>query len=95
MIPGITSANHRLNRLGPEQKRGRGKGEGGRRRFILVRVFECKYSPIEVAQWLEDLADAVFKNVKNVAQVKSNRRLAIDLEIQAGLGRFFAAKFRK
>ena len=41
-----------------------------------------KYSPIEVAQWLEDLAAA--------AKSSSN----IDVAIEAGLGRFFAAKFR-
>ena len=45
-----------------------------------------KYSPVEVAQWLEDLAGAV-KPVKS-------RRVDIDVAIQAGLGRFFAAKFR-
>ena len=44
-----------------------------------------KYSPIEVAQWLEDLA--VVKPLKD-------RRLDIDVAIQSGLGRFFAAKFR-
>jgi hypothetical protein len=41
-----------------------------------------KYSPIEVAQWLEDLAAR--------ASGSSN----LDVRIQAGLGRFFAAKFR-
>jgi hypothetical protein len=45
-----------------------------------------KYSPIEVAQWLEDLA-ATAKPVRD-------RRIDIDVAIQAGLGRFFAAKFR-
>ena len=45
-----------------------------------------KYSPIEVAQWLEDLAGA--------AQPVKARRVDIDVAIQAGLGRFFAAKFR-
>jgi hypothetical protein len=45
-----------------------------------------KYSPIEVAQWLEDLA-AVVKPVKD-------RRTGIDIAIEAGLGQFFAAKFR-
>jgi hypothetical protein len=45
-----------------------------------------KYSPIEVAQWLEDLAGAA-KPVKD-------RRVDIDVAIQAGLGWFFAAKFR-
>jgi len=47
-----------------------------------------KYSPIEVAQWLEDLADAA-----QPAAVH-DRRAQIDIAIQAGLGRFFAAKFR-
>jgi len=45
-----------------------------------------KYSPIEVAQWLEDLAAA--------AQPGSIRRFEIDVAILSGLGRFFAAKFR-
>ena len=47
-----------------------------------------KYSPIEVAQWLEDLSAAAEQH-----PVK-NRRAAIDVAIQVGLGRFFAAKFR-
>ena len=45
-----------------------------------------KYSPIEVAQWLEDLAGR--------AQPVKVRRVEIDVAIQAGLGQFFAAKFR-
>jgi hypothetical protein len=45
-----------------------------------------KYSPVEVAQWLEDLALA--------AQPVKDRRASIDIAIQSGLGRFFAAKFR-
>ncbi|HTB16273.1 MAG TPA: hypothetical protein VK752_32115 [Bryobacteraceae bacterium] len=45
-----------------------------------------KYSPIEVAQWLEDLAA--------VAQPVKARRVDIDVAIQSGLGKFFAAKFR-
>ena len=45
-----------------------------------------KYSPIEVAQWLEDLA--------GVEQPQKVRRVDIDVAIQSGLGRFFAAKFR-
>jgi len=45
-----------------------------------------KYSPIEVAQWLEDLAGA--------AHPANARRVDIDIAIQAGLGKFFAAKFR-
>src|SRR5215471_18159090 len=59
-----------------------------------------KYSPIEVAQWLEEhaatatreLADA--KSRVKAADRVDFRRFAIDVEIQAGLGRFFAARFR-
>jgi hypothetical protein len=59
-----------------------------------------KYSPIEVAQWIEDYAQQASEQL---AQAESRvmgrnrpeyRRLAIDVAIQAGLGRFFAAKFR-
>lgn len=47
-----------------------------------------KYSPIEVAQWLEDLSAAAQR------QPARNRRVNIDVAIQSALGRFFAAKFR-
>jgi hypothetical protein len=59
-----------------------------------------KYSPVEVAQWIEDYAAA---GAKHLAQFEAQaagkdqpefRRLAIDVAIQAGLGRFFGAKFR-
>ncbi|MGA2149743.1 MAG: glycoside hydrolase family 20 zincin-like fold domain-containing protein [Bryobacteraceae bacterium] len=55
-----------------------------------------KYSPIEVAQWLEDFAGAAEKNLLQAGQPDSVefRRAAIDVAIAAGLGRFFAAKFR-
>ncbi len=46
-----------------------------------------KYSPIEVAQWLEDLVEAAQPG-------KLIRRVDVDVAIQSGLGRFFAAKFR-
>src|SRR2546425_5830366 len=59
-----------------------------------------KYSPIEVAQWIDDYAAAATKHLAQAAlQVKEKqgaeyRRLEIDVAIQAGLGYFFAAKFR-
>jgi hypothetical protein len=59
-----------------------------------------KYSPIEVAQWIEDYAAAALKNLALAeAQVSRKdspeyRRLAIDVALEAGLGRFFGAKFR-
>ena len=59
-----------------------------------------KYSPIEVAAWLEDLASSAGKNLAEATrdsrtkQLAEFRRLAIDLDLQTGLGRFFATKFR-
>jgi hypothetical protein len=55
-----------------------------------------KYSPIEVAQWLEDLADSADADLKKAGeqQTAEYRRVAIDVRIQLAIGRFFAAKFR-
>jgi hypothetical protein len=55
-----------------------------------------KYSPLEVASWLEELAAHVVADLAVVDPVPSPewRRLSIDLHIQANLGEFFAAKFR-
>ncbi len=55
-----------------------------------------KYSPVEVAQWLEDFADGALKDLDRAGEARSveSRRLAIDVRMQADLGRFFAAKFR-
>jgi len=59
-----------------------------------------KYTPVEVAQWLEDYADASAKNLAEFDRKSSNkstpefRRLIVDLKAQIGLGRFFGAKFR-
>jgi hypothetical protein len=60
-----------------------------------------KYSPIEVAQWIEDYAEAAAKHLAEAAsaQIKDQenseyRRLVADVAIQMGLGHFFAAKFR-
>jgi hypothetical protein len=52
-----------------------------------------KYSPIEVAQWLEDLSAAA-QPKSGDQSLQRNRRTEIDIKIQSGLGRFFAAKFR-
>jgi hypothetical protein len=65
---------------------------------LVNRERSAKYSPIEVAQWLEDYADAARKSLAQ-AQVRERnrpefRRLEIDVLIQAGLGSFFASKFR-
>ena len=59
-----------------------------------------KYSPLEVAQWIEDYAAAAANGLRQAdAQAagrdqREYRRAAIDVELQAGLGRFFSAKFR-
>jgi hypothetical protein len=59
-----------------------------------------KYTPVEVAQWIEDCADAAAKNLSEFERKTNNkstpeyRRLVLDLKIQIGLGRFFGAKFR-
>jgi hypothetical protein len=58
----------------------------------------AKYSPVEVAQWLEDYAAAASKNLAEAKIVGKStpecRRMAIDIAIQSGLGRFYGAKFR-
>ncbi len=55
-----------------------------------------KYSPIEVAQWLEDLAQEASAALSQAGPQKTadGRRMAIDIGMQAALGRFFAARFR-
>ena len=59
-----------------------------------------KYSPIEVAQWIEDHAAAAAKHLtqaeaRAVAKDRpEHRRLATDIALQAGLGKFFGAKLR-
>jgi len=59
-----------------------------------------KYSPVEVAQWIEDYAAAAAKHLAQAGTLIKDkespeyRRLATDVAIQAGLGHFFAAKFR-
>jgi hypothetical protein len=60
----------------------------------------AKYSPIEVAQWLEDLAKNA-EDALETARMKATqpeaaefRRVEEDVLIQIGLGRFFAKKLR-
>jgi hypothetical protein len=59
-----------------------------------------KYTPIEVATWLEGFAaaatEALARGERRVTRKHrpEYRRLAIDTAVAAGLGRFFAAKFR-
>ena len=59
-----------------------------------------KYTPVEYAQWIEDYADEAAKHLSQAEkliagkQTPEFRRMAIDVRIQVGLGRFFGAKFR-
>lgn len=59
-----------------------------------------KYSPLEVAQWLEDFADAAATNLAHAKLHSSHpsspdfRRMAVDVSIQSSLGKFFAWKIR-
>jgi hypothetical protein len=54
-----------------------------------------KYSPIETASWLEDFSVEALAHLRQARQRSvGDMRLVIDIEIQASLARFFAAKFR-
>ncbi len=59
-----------------------------------------RYSPLDVARWLEDLARVATENLDRAAAAVPNpraptfRRWALDVRIQVALGRFFAAKLQ-
>jgi len=67
---------------------------------LLNRNSSGKYTPVEVAQWIEDAAAAgraAWAQAEATASGRDSaayRRMKIDIEIQAGLGEFFGAKFR-
>jgi hypothetical protein len=67
---------------------------------LLAGKSNPKYSPIEVAQWLEDYTAASTQALSNARLQASShtspefRRIEEDVLIQNGLGRFFAAKLR-
>ena len=67
---------------------------------LLAAVANAKYSPVEVAQWLEDFANASSAALAEARQrtlaphSPAFRRIEADVEIEVGLGRFFAAKLR-
>ncbi len=67
---------------------------------LLHDRVSAKYHPIEVAGWLEDFAVIAAEQL-TAAQAKAVapeaaafRRMAIDVQVQAGLGLFFAHKLR-
>jgi hypothetical protein len=67
---------------------------------VLSGTPGARYSPLEVAEWLDDLAGGAVKELENAlagsvpAGSVAFRRLSADVMIQCGIGRFFAAKFR-
>jgi len=68
---------------------------------LLASNANPKYSPIEVAQWMEDFAQAAndaIAEARTQAGAKAHtaafRRIEADVLIQVGMGRFFAAKLR-
>jgi hypothetical protein len=67
---------------------------------VLAGRPDAKYSPAEVAQWLQDLADTALKHLAEAEDRVARRdgpewrRLAVDVALQSGLGRFFAWKLR-
>ena len=63
---------------------------------LLSGQRDGKYSPVEVAQWLEDYAAAALSNLNKagLGSRPEQRRMAIDVAIQAGLGQFYGAKLR-
>src|SRR5262249_27010780 len=60
----------------------------------------AKFTPLNVAQWIEHAASSARMSLAEanrfVADINSAayRRASVDIEIQASLGEFFAAKFR-
>jgi hypothetical protein len=60
----------------------------------------ARYTPLDVAQWLEDMSASAVRNRTEALARASNksapelRRMAADVSIQAGIGRFFAYKMR-
>jgi len=67
---------------------------------LLSGKCDGKYSPLEVAQWLEDYARTAREQLTEAKASSKNRetpayrRLIIDVGIQAGIGEFFGAKIR-
>jgi hypothetical protein len=67
---------------------------------LLKGARSGKYTPVEVAQWIEDHAAAATSSLARAEDRvvgkdrPGYRRLAIDIAVSAGLGRFFGAKFR-
>jgi hypothetical protein len=58
---------------------------------LLEGKRSARYSPLEVAAWLDGFADAAARDAQKSAAVPS---FVSDVSLQIGLGHFFASKFR-
>jgi hypothetical protein len=67
---------------------------------LLAGARSGRYTPVEVATWLEDHADAATQSLARADRLAADRarpgyrRLVIDVAVAADLGRFFGAKLR-
>jgi len=67
---------------------------------LLAGEMEAKYSPLQVARWLEDMADTAYQNLGIAASLIADkndvefRRFYHDIRIQSGTAKFFADKIR-
>ncbi|HEY1800897.1 MAG TPA: hypothetical protein VGG46_08185 [Terriglobales bacterium] len=67
---------------------------------LMARKADAKYSPVEVAQWLDQCVDNARRGLERARRtVRSRggsafRRIEEDVLIQIGLGKFFAHKLR-
>ena len=67
---------------------------------LLDSKSNSRYSPMEVAQWLDGYTTTIDRQLVNASQLAPNkgtpifRRAALDIQVQSGLGKFFAAKIR-
>jgi hypothetical protein len=67
---------------------------------VLARRYSGKRSPCDVARWLDVLASSAEGHLAQALKAEatppdaSMRRIAVDVTIEIGLGRFFAAKLR-
>jgi hypothetical protein len=62
---------------------------------LLKGARSGKYSPLEVASWLEDCADATTKlSGADFGSSPEFRRIAVDVDLLASLGSFFRSKLR-
>ncbi len=63
---------------------------------LLSGDASAKYSPVEVALWLERFVEEAEHHLRLAGRTNAStaQRGAIDITLQTGLGRFFACKFR-